>query len=394
MNTTTLYRGKCNYEWSSHLGNFNGCWFCVARPYRHESRVFRASGTNSGILVTYTDKRLTECQEDTIYRYVADVKSQTDYSAFGVLLEGRQWYSNSDTNSAIYGFNGMRKDNEICGSGNAYDFGARIYDPRRWQWASVDPYFGKYSYTSPYSYPFNNPLLFRDKDGKEGIITIMARDRNGNLHKLREVRTAGHVFQTTLKTEYYGGEIDVFGHVVDMTWSSLVEYNQAFDFRQTIIIDVNTGKLEEGRKFRIGEMKAERAYKWLAEYDANKIDSDKKLAGSLSIRGAGSFEKWLINNFSSSEAVSFFNDWYTIFAASPSVKRQDIQITYTKESIDLQVRMKSMIESAYGVNLDVSDRNGVTIFRCVDGCEGVYQDDNGVITPSTGIPAEERNHPK
>ncbi len=29
-----------------------------------------------------------------------------------------------------YGFNGMEKDDEISGSGNSYDFGARTYDPR------------------------------------------------------------------------------------------------------------------------------------------------------------------------------------------------------------------------------------------------------------------------
>jgi hypothetical protein len=29
-----------------------------------------------------------------------------------------------------FGFNGMEQDNEVQGQGNAYDFGARIYDSR------------------------------------------------------------------------------------------------------------------------------------------------------------------------------------------------------------------------------------------------------------------------
>src|SRR5690606_29255322 len=67
--------------------------------YTHQrgSKVYEGTNHLGNVLVTFSDKRLSECFEDTLYRYVADVKSQTDYSAFGVLLDERQWYANSNS---------------------------------------------------------------------------------------------------------------------------------------------------------------------------------------------------------------------------------------------------------------------------------------------------------
>jgi len=74
-----------------------------------------------------------------------------------------------------YGFNGMEADNEIKGEGNSYDFGARMYDPRVGRWFVRDPLESKYANLSPYSYTENNPIFFKDPDGKDAVITI-----NGN----------------------------------------------------------------------------------------------------------------------------------------------------------------------------------------------------------------------
>ena len=49
-----------------------------------------------------------------------------DYYPFGMTQPGRTFSSTSYN----YGFNGMLKDDEIKGSGNSYDFGDRMYDPR------------------------------------------------------------------------------------------------------------------------------------------------------------------------------------------------------------------------------------------------------------------------
>jgi RHS repeat-associated protein len=69
-----------------------------------------------------------------------------------------------------YGFNGMEKDDEVKGSGNSYDFGARMYDSRIGRWLSIDPLEAKYPNLSPYNFVADNPILFVDPDGKKIII--------------------------------------------------------------------------------------------------------------------------------------------------------------------------------------------------------------------------------
>lgn len=71
-----------------------------------------------------------------------------------------------------FGFNGQEKDNEAYGEGNAYDFGARIYDPRLGRWLSLDPLMTKYPDLSPYSYSGNSPILFTDFDGQDFGVKI------------------------------------------------------------------------------------------------------------------------------------------------------------------------------------------------------------------------------
>lgn len=60
----------------------------------------------------------------------------------------------------------MEKINEQYGEGNAYDFGARLLDPRLGKWLSIDPLFMKYPDLSPYNFVANTPLSAIDPDGK------------------------------------------------------------------------------------------------------------------------------------------------------------------------------------------------------------------------------------
>lgn len=66
----------------------------------------------------------------------------------------------------IYGFGSHEKDDEIRGSGNSYDFGARMHDPRLGRFLSLDPKIHEYPYMSPYCYAANNPIYYLDKNGE------------------------------------------------------------------------------------------------------------------------------------------------------------------------------------------------------------------------------------
>jgi len=69
-----------------------------------------------------------------------------------------------------FGFQGQEKDDEIKGSGNSYDFGARMYDPRIGRWMSPDPLASKYPALSPYTFVGNMPIRAIDEDGRDIVI--------------------------------------------------------------------------------------------------------------------------------------------------------------------------------------------------------------------------------
>jgi RHS repeat-associated protein len=72
-----------------------------------------------------------------------------------------------------FGFNGKEKDDETYDTGNAYDFGARIYDSRLGRWLSVDPLQQKYPGFSPYNFASNSPISIIDYDGRENVIYLI-----------------------------------------------------------------------------------------------------------------------------------------------------------------------------------------------------------------------------
>ena len=136
--TSNHYLGNKSYELSNHLGN---------------------------VLTTISDKKmpLDTNHDNTIDFYVADIRSATDYYPFGSGMKARTW----NAGASKYGFNGKEKDDEVKGSGNSYDYGDRIQDPRLGRWWSIDKKFIKYPDISPYAFAINNPILFIDADGKD-----------------------------------------------------------------------------------------------------------------------------------------------------------------------------------------------------------------------------------
>ena len=61
----------------------------------------------------------------------------------------------------------MEKEDEIKGSGNSINFGARIYDARLGRWLAVDPLYHKYPWFTPYGFAVDNPIYWIDPDGRD-----------------------------------------------------------------------------------------------------------------------------------------------------------------------------------------------------------------------------------
>ena len=110
---------------------------------------------------------------------LTEVSGAYDYYAGGMLMPGRSFSSGSYE----YGFAGKRMDNEIYGTGNAYDFGARIYDPRLIRWSAVDPLAVKYPQLSPYNYAGNMLINAVDPDGRDIIVLNDVDGANGAGHQ-------------------------------------------------------------------------------------------------------------------------------------------------------------------------------------------------------------------
>lgn len=98
---------------------------------------------------------------------------------FGEALEKKGYSDFFRLKAYPYGYNGMEKDDEIKGSGNSYDFGARIQDPRLGRWLSVDPKAAKYTSLSPYHFGYNNPIITIDPNGEENIVVTSEEKSKG-----------------------------------------------------------------------------------------------------------------------------------------------------------------------------------------------------------------------
>ncbi|GAA4321054.1 hypothetical protein GCM10023184_06560 [Flaviaesturariibacter amylovorans] len=147
VGTATLHDGfeyvRKTYELSNHLGN---------------------------VLATVSDQKrgVDPGADGTSDYYIADVAAANDYYPFGMQMPGRKFATEG---SYRYGFNGMER--EIDFQSENYDFGARIYDSRIGRWLSLDKLQAKRPGENAYFYCGGNPIVFRDPDGNDRIITTV-----------------------------------------------------------------------------------------------------------------------------------------------------------------------------------------------------------------------------
>lgn len=76
-------------------------------------------------------------------------------------------------------------DDEVQGTGNQYDYGFRIYNPRLAKFLSVDPLAPEYPWYTPYQFAGNTPIQAIDLDGLEEIHYTLIIDRNKGTTELK-----------------------------------------------------------------------------------------------------------------------------------------------------------------------------------------------------------------
>ena len=130
------------------------------------NKFFELTNHLGNVLATISDRKVgvPNGGNTAIDYYTADVITANDYYPGGMIMPGRKY---SQVNVKYrYGFSGKENDNDIKGEGNAYDYGARILDPRLGRWLSVDPLQQKYTDLSSYQYCANSPISAKDPDGR------------------------------------------------------------------------------------------------------------------------------------------------------------------------------------------------------------------------------------
>lgn len=105
-----------------------------------------------------------------------------------------------------YGFNGQEIDKDIT-SGD-FDYGSRIYDTRIGRWLSLDPLQKKYPNESNYVYVSNSPILFKDVDGKDKVVTITILNKDGSKSVLKRVDKNYFHYHTVKGGTYKGDYLD------------------------------------------------------------------------------------------------------------------------------------------------------------------------------------------
>ena len=177
----------------------------------------------------------------TIDYYQVGINNATDYSPFGVQLDGRNLSGGIDDLGYRYGFNGMEKDDEIKGKGNSYDYGARLYDTRLGRWLTTDPQTRKQPSQSPYNALLNNPLIWTDPNGETEYETIVVKDERTGVSmriyvtKSAKVMTDGEIHFTNVMEIPYQNYYD-YSHV---TYITVHEDGTVSKTKQTEILTKN-----------------------------------------------------------------------------------------------------------------------------------------------------------
>ncbi len=132
--------GNRNYEYSNHLGNVLMVSSDIVYPVS-------TGGTS-------------------IDGFEVGISQATDYSPFGVQLDGRT-ISNPFAENHRFGFQAQEKDNEIKGEGNSLNYEYRMHDPRLGRFFAVDPLASQYPWNSVYAFSENRVINSVELEGLE-----------------------------------------------------------------------------------------------------------------------------------------------------------------------------------------------------------------------------------
>ncbi|MCI5055633.1 MAG: hypothetical protein MRY83_05960, partial [Flavobacteriales bacterium] len=124
----------------------------------------------NNVITVVSDKKLPKDNgSGNVDHYMPDILSATDYSAFGVRLDERNYV----IKNYRYSFQAQEHDDEVKGKGNAINYNARLHDPRVGRFFSLDPRTADYPWNSPYAFSENRVTDGIELEGREHLTYIV-----------------------------------------------------------------------------------------------------------------------------------------------------------------------------------------------------------------------------
>jgi hypothetical protein len=188
----------------------------------------------------------------------------------------------------------------VKGEGNIINYKYRMHDPRIGRWFSTDPLAHMYPDISPYSFSLNNPLVFKDEDGKwitdsagNPIYTVQGEmntelSPDGSMYLLRETRNYYTNDGTAVTVFVYSAAVRVENAV--MVGDRVDIFNSPLEsVPEELTYDCHGHTCFSGQKLYIpgskenGETNADKIFFNKSEYEY--ISSRKAKAGDVKLIG-------------------------------------------------------------------------------------------------------------
>ena len=158
---TTEYAGNFIYE-DGTFKMFSHPEGYVEKPGKYFSYVYQYKDHLGNIRLTYADS-----DKDGIIDPDKEIIEENNYYPFGLKHKGYNDVVSANVNSVAskFKFGGKEFQDEL--DLDWYDFGARNYDASLGRWMNIDPLAEKFIAATPYNYTANNPVLYKDPNGKD-----------------------------------------------------------------------------------------------------------------------------------------------------------------------------------------------------------------------------------
>jgi RHS repeat-associated protein len=179
----------------------------------------------------------------SVNSYRVGIRSTSDYSGFGVQLDGRT----ANLSDYRYGFQGQEMDDEIHGEGNYINFKYRGYDPRVGRFSQIDPISFSFPWNSSYAFSENRVISAIELEGLQTFECYIYE------HETDPRLTMTQVFKTE-----NSGELTVKYHKVDKDGNITALETLIGDFRDN-----------SAEKFAMNQpVKDQRGKQWKSKIDA------------------------------------------------------------------------------------------------------------------------------